>query len=292
MLKKGTLKKAIGLLPNNLSLKVKEVYHQKRHWAHPKLKKFGTVQDLYYWVADGSLDTFLPLQNYFSAFYPGLDTSTDGSICLFNNQGEVIGSKSFSLAHCGGAKLKVSSLLQEMGVSSQGGFGTLEVKIEIPDQVLREIRSQKCFYFWDRFYIGYMSASGQICFVHGVDKTNVYRHGEAKATPWYKRPGNHGWAPETPVDIDHYSKFSVIMINRTTTSSDVALTLADYRDNSMTWNAKIPPAGVHRFELTPEMMAGLATTELRMRVEGMASQYGRPVVFKEFPNGAISAMHC
>ena len=36
----------------------------------------------------------------------------------------------------------------------------------------------------------------------------------------------------------------------------------------------------------------LEASELRMKIDGMATKYGRPMVFKEFRNGAISAMHC
>jgi hypothetical protein len=287
----GILKKIAASLPEWVGLKLRALY-RREHWGHPILKKFGTVQDLYYWVADGNLDTVLPLQNYFSAFFPELDTSTVGNVSIFDNEGRSLGVKPFSMAHCGGVKFRVSSMLQEMEPSSKQEYGTLEVNIEIPSAIHREIRPQISFYFWDRFYIGYTNAPGQISFVHGVDKANIYRYGQAVPTPWYETPENRSWAPETPVDIDQYSKYTVIMINRTRASSDVDLTLADNQDNSQTWHATIQPTGVHRFELTPELLSELDPKELRIRIDGMASHYGRPMVFKEFPNGAMSAMHC
>lgn len=292
MMKQRILRKTVGMLPDSFGQKLKKLYYGRKHWAHPSLKKFGTVQDLYYWVANGSLDTVLPIQNYFSAFYPELDTATQGTVSLFDNDGKSIGTHTFTLRHNGGVKLRVSDLVKEIEGPPQHQYGTLEVNIDIPKKVLSDIQPQKSFYFWDRFYIGYTKDPGQISFVHGVDKTSIYEQGSTNATPWYPKSENRGWSPETPVDIDHYSRYTVIMINRSTARSDVALTLADYEDNSLTWNASIGPSGVHKFELTPDMLASLGRTELRMRVEGMASDYGRPMVFKEFPNGAISAMHC
>ena len=82
------------------------------------------------------------------------------------------------------------------------------------------------------------------------------------------------------------------MINRTASRRRVTLTFLDSEDNSLSWNAEIAAKGVHRFELTTEDTTGLLSKELRMGVEGMPSQYGRPIVFKEFSNGAMSAMHC
>jgi hypothetical protein len=292
VVKEEVLKKVANHLPGSVRSLAKRLYRRNSHWAHPALKKFGTVQDLYYWVADGNLDTLLLLQNYFSALYPGLNTETEGAVSLYGKSGSALGKVPFSIAHCGCAKFRVSSLLEELQVSPGNDFGTLEVNIAIPREVLEHIQYQKAFYFWDRFYIGYVNGQGQTCFVHGVDKTHIYREGKSDPLYWYKKPEGRQWAPEIPVDINIYEKFNVIMINRTSRSTNVSLTLSDSKDNSLSWSGRIPSKGVHRFELTRENTASLVPTELRMRVKGMATQYGRPVVFKEFPNGAISAMHC
>ncbi len=290
--KEMALNRAFKLLPDNLKPLARKLYYRDRHWAHPALKKFGTVQDLYYWVADGNLDTLLLLQNYFSFLYPSLNTETKGTISLYGKSGSFLGVHPFSLAHFGCARFRVFTLLEELRVSSGDDFGTLEINIAIPRDVLDHVRDQKSVYFWDRLYIGYTNAQGYTCFVHGLDKTHIYREGESDPIDWYKPVKDRQWAPETPVDIDDYERFNVIMVNRTSRNADVTLILSDTQDNSLSWSAEIPSKGVHRFELTEENTAGLSPKELRMRVKGMASQFGRPVVFKEFPNGAISAMHC
>ena len=256
------------------------------------MKKVGTVQDLYYWASDGDLDTLLVLQNYFSALYPGLDTNTEGAVSLYEKDGKSLGSKSFDLAQYGGVKFRVSALLGELQKAPEAGYGTLQVNIEIPNEVLSEARKQQPFYFWDRFYIGYVNRLGQTCFTHGVDKTHIYQEGISEPSDWYETPGGHQWTPEMPVDILDYQKLNVIMINRTSRSADMTLTLLDTEDKSLLWEAQIPPKGVHRFELDQANTADLNPKEMRMKVTGMATKYGRPVVFKEFANGSISAMHC
>ena len=286
------LKKVAGYLPNGLRSVARKAYYLNRHWAHPALKKFGTVQDLYYWVADGNLDTLLLLQNYFSALYPALNSETDGTVSLYDKDGEALGIRPFALAHHGSAKLRVSSLLRELGAPTDDTFGTLEVRIAIPTDVLAHLQDQTSIYFWDRFYIGYSTSLGQTCFVHGIDKTHIYQEGKSARAGWYKNTKGHQWAPEIPVNIEDYQRFSVIMVNRTSRRTTATLTLSDTNDGSLSWSEDIPPKGVRRFQLNPEATAGLAPVELRMRVEGMSTQFGRPVVFKEFPNGAISAMHC
>ena len=292
MNKEEILRRVVRRLPGNLGPMAKGVYYRDRARNHPALKKFGTVQDLYYWVAEGNLDTLLLLQNYFSVLYPTLRTETEGSTSLYSNDGELLGQNRFSLAQYGSAKLRVSSLLEQLQVSPDVTFGTLECDIAIPRDVLAHVQSQKAIYFWDRFYIGYINGAGQTCFVHGIEYTSIYRDGRSNSVRWNKKPEDYQWAPETPVNIEDHKKFSVIMINRTTRATDVTLVLSDSKDDSLSWSAKIAPSGVHRFELTRDNTNGLTPTEMRMRVKGMPTRFGRPVVFKEFHNGAISAMHC
>ena len=292
MVTENILKRIATYLPADVKSWGKKLYYRDRHWANAPLKNFGTVQDLYYWVSDGNLDTLLLLQNYFSVFYPLLRTDTEGVISLYGNSGDLLARKSFSIAQFGSAKFRVSLLLKELPVTSEATYGTLEVKIEIPDDVLNHVQEQKSLYFWDRFYLGYTNASGQTCFVHGVDKTHIYRQGKSDPIYWYKPGKGREWAPEIPVDIEDYEKLNVIIVNRTAKKSEVTFVLADIHDNDLSWTAEIPSKGVHRFELSRENTSDLVPTELRMRVKGMPTQFGRPVIFKEFSNGAISAMHC
>ena len=128
--------------------------------------------------------------------------------------------------------------------------------------------------------------------MHGVDKTHVYREGETQSADFYPAGPGLSWAPETPIDIEDYEKLSVVMINRTSRASEMTLHIFDVEDKTLSWEATVPPKGVHGFELTRENTAGLVPTELRLRIEGMSTKWGRPLLFKEFANGAISVMHC
>ena len=292
MMKQSVLRKAAINLPGPLKSLARVIYYRGRHWAQPDMRQLGTVQDLYYWASDGNLDTLLLLQNYFSPLYPSLNTETEGLIKIYDRQAVLLGTQQFILPRNGCAKFRVSSLLQDLCDGDPGSFGTLEVQIDIPKSVRSHIGSRKPFYFWDRFYIGYSNARGHTCFVHGVDKTHIYHDGNPAPINWYKSGDSHEWAPEMPLNIYEYERFSVIMINRTSDSANVTLTLLDVEDKSLAWTAEIPPKGVHRFTLDGDEVGDLIPTELRMRIAGMATAFGRPAVFKEFRNGAISAMHC
>jgi len=281
-------------LPRRVKTLARQWLFKHRHPSHLGLKGVGVVQDLYYWVSDGRLDTLLPIQNFFSVFFPNQDTTTTGFLEIFSHAGKKLARKEFEVPHMGCLKLRLSNVLRENGLELEkdSGFGTLICNLSVPPQVRELVEKDQPFYFWDRFYIGYVNQVGQPTFVHGVDKTFIYHSGDQDPERWYLPARDYKWAPEIPVNIQDYEKFTVIVVNRVSKPKQVKLVVADTSDLRRDWEATIQPNGVHRFELTSSNTSGLNPEELRLRIEGMSTQWGRPLVFKEFASGAISVMHC
>ncbi|MBI3320852.1 MAG: hypothetical protein HYZ91_01140 [Candidatus Omnitrophica bacterium] len=227
-----------------------------RHWSRPRLVGQGTIQDLYYWVCDDRVETNVLLNNFYSIFFPTLETATTGSVTVFE-------------------------------------YGTILFHLDIPPAVLEALREfQAPFYFWHRFYIEFVTRARQPAFVHCVDKTLILRHGNGRTGRWYPQPQPRDWAPELPVNLEDYQRLLVILINRTPRTSTVRLAVADTADRLAVLSAEIPPCGVHRFALSRETLPGLNPHALRLRVCRMPTRWARPVLFKEFANGTISTMHC
>ena len=252
----------------------------------------GVVEDLYYWVADGTLDTLLPLQNYFSVFYPELETAMSGTLILNSPSGKELGRRPIELAAHALLKLRLSQVIRDLGLQDAHGYGTLLCDWRIPDAVAERLNPKEPFYFWDRFYIGYLGPTGQPCFVHGVDKTFIAQHRSWRFDRFYPGDKRWTWIPEIPINLTQYPKCSIIMVNRTHRLANLTLQAADRRDTVRQWSAEVAPHGVHRFVLDRRTTKGLDPVDIRLQVEGMPTRYGRPVVFKEFENGAISALHC
>tara|TARA_Y100000588_G_scaffold78741_1_gene82316 strand:+ start:31538 stop:32221 length:684 start_codon:yes stop_codon:yes gene_type:complete len=226
-------------------------------------------------------------------FYPDMNTETEGSIAVYDCDGNLLTENEFVIPHCGAVKLLTSELLPEKLTNESHAYGTLQVKIDIPNPILNMIQSDNSsFYFWDRFYLGYKNQHGQTCFVHGVDKTDIYQVGQKNGLDWYRETQNLEWAPEIPVDIENYKTFTIIMINRTRDAASITLKISDDNDASNAWTLNIPGRGVRKVTLDQSDINNLMHNNLRLGVEGMPTQFGRPIVFKEFDNGGISAMHC
>lgn len=255
----------------------------------------GTVQDLYYWVADGRVDTNVLLNNFYSVFFPTVKTDTQGTVSLFAADGTPLGTTSAVVGHLQCVKLTVSRLLRQWGHAGATAppFGGLLFTMHVPPAVLEKLSDipGPC-YFWHRFYIEYVTAASQPAFVHCVDKTLIFRHGRPRPLRWYRRPQVRDWALEMPLNIDDYRRLFVVLMNRTLRVAPLTLTVEDANDQAEHFTAAIPPNGVHRFELNRQVLRRLAPGELRMRVSGLPTTWARPVLFKEFENGTISTMHC
>lgn len=266
----------------------------ERNVDRPSLIGRGTIQDLYYWVCDDRIDTNILLNNFYSVFFPRLETATVGTVTIHDPQGRRLGMTEVSVGHLQCVKLTLSHLLRQWRPTGKPAqFGSLLFALAIPPAVLEALSTaQGSFYFWHRFYIEYITRAGQPAFVHCVDKTAILRHGRSRAVPWYPRPMARDWALEMPLNIDEYRRLFVILMNRSSRPVPLALTVTDDQDRAKRFPATLPPRAVHRFELSRQILYGLAPSALRMRVVGMPTTWARPVLFKEFDNGTISAMHC
>ena len=293
MLRRKTVDVARRYAPKSLKRLARAVLTKPTpEHATAALARHGIIEDLCFWMADEHVDTVLPLQNYFSALYPELATDTRGTLHVYDARGRALLKHEFSLPGHGLAKLRVGGLLREAGARADVGYGTLLCDLEVPSPVLATLDPTTPFYFWDRFYIAYQPHGGVPCFVHGVDKTFVADAAGGGLADYYPTGQQYAWAPEIPLDLSQYVRFSVVVVNRTGVETSITLTVRDGADGTRAWTRRVPGRGAHRFTLTREDVPGLDVRDLKLRLDGIPTRWGRPVVLKEFANGAISAMHC
>lgn len=291
----GVLRSIARRMPPPVKTLGKRLFFRHRHTGHPAMRKQGVVQDLYYWICDGRVDTVMLVHNYFSVFFPQHDTTTQGRVMIYDPNGHLLGAHPVAVKPRGLHKLRMSQVLPALGVPAEDRpqEGTVVFQLDLPPGLRQPLTSlSEAFYFWHRFYIAYVTPAGQPAYVHCVDKTFIFHDDGVPPSRWYPRAESFAWAPEMPLNIEDYARLSVLMINRAPTPAPVTLELSDVHDRRKDWTQTIPPLGVRRFVLTRQETAGLHPMELRMVVRGMPTRWGRPVVLKEFANGAMSVMHC
>lgn len=250
------------------------------HPLHPSIRGLCTVQDLYYWTSEHGTQTIIPCTNYFSEYFPELDTATFGQLHIFNASGQFIQTRHFHIPARGCTPFAIPCIK----------FGTCFLELTVPQSVRAALVSKLPFAFWDRFSISYQSAKGNVSFVHGVDKTLICRDDWKQPKFWYPAGQRYSWNIEAPINLADYKQLSVVVINRTEKQCRVHLTATSTIDQNWYKSvADIPSLGVHRFQLNAHTVH--AVTQCRLRLDGMPTPYGRPVLFAEFPDGTIDVMH-
>ena len=283
-------------LPQPLKAAGKRWFFRGRHTGHPAMRGQGVVQDLYYWMCEpGRIDTVMLVHNFFSVFFPEHETATQGRVMVYDRDGRLLGECPVAVPSRGLQKLRMSQVLEAIGTPAAGrpAEGSVLFQLDVPAGLRERLAElSPSFFFWHRFYIAYVTPSGQPAYVHCVDKTFVFRDDGTPPDRWYTRRGRFAWAPEMPLNIREYARLSVIMINRSPEPAPVSVDVTDVDDRTRRWTQTIPPLGARRFPITPADVEGLHPVELRLTVRGMPTRWGRPVVLKEFANGSLSVMHC
>lgn len=263
------------------------------HPSVPALKGLGRAADIYVWIADDTVDTLVPVHNYFSVLFPDLETATDARIELYASDGRRIGSAEIAVPHLGTPAVRISKLLKDLNIAGET-YGGVIWDLRPPPAVKARLEAMaEPFLLWDRSYIGYVGPSGQVSFVHGIDKSRVITEKEIEIG-WPIGPRDSFVAtPEIPLLAGETDWVDVILQNRSRLPRRIELQARDAAGSTREWAAELPRYGTNRFRIDPSQVAGLKLdTPLSLCVSGLPTRYGRAVIFKHFASGAISAMHC
>jgi hypothetical protein len=257
----------------------------------PRFGRVGTTLDLYYWLVEDDIDTLVPIENYFSVFFPDLDTATTAEVRVLDRDGKHLGGTTVSVGHMAVPTVQVSSLVDKI---DRPAYGNLTWHLAVPEAVRAAlVEAGTPMLFWDRSYIGYAGVGGVAAFVHGVDKTEVVTE-TGQRRPWPMGASDSFVArPELPVRLDDYERIDVVLQNRALAARSVSLTATDEVGRVVEHCEVIPPLGVRRVEIDRAWAAGLDVGgSLRLGIEGLPTRFGRPLVMKRFAPGVFSLMHC
>lgn len=256
-----------------------------------QFRKYGSINELYFWRLDHGIDTVAPIQNYFSSLFPDLDTATRGQVWIFNSDGNEIASHEFNLPVHGMHPLRISEL-----VGHGNSYGTFMWHIRIPDSVASlEVVRKNLIYFTDRGYICYEKDHSQPAFMHGVDRYAVFQEQCMQSTELFygQSEGKHDWTPEFPIQGGMQSAIDVMLLNRTKRPCDCLITL--YRNGGIKifeTTQKLMPRGGAILPLGEDILKQLQDRGGYFKVSGLPTQWGRPAITRHYSCGAISVMHC
>ena len=275
-------------LPKNLkywiSRKIPDHLKREKH-----LKKFGVINDLYFWRTDNQIETIAPIQNFYSPLFPNLDTKTKGYVWIWDNQGKLINQHTFPLPHMGYYELNINKF------APSDNIGTFMWNISVPDAVadIPEVKNER-IYFTDRGYICFLKNGIQPSFIHGIDRFSTFqKQSLTNFEAFYTRDDNKTWVAEFPLNKSSETKIEIILINRSKKTRN--FTLDVFKNGNVKLFSKnhiAPSKTVIIFTLSEDELSLLGNDSGYFSISGIPTPWGRPAIMRHFKNGAISAMHC
>lgn len=270
-----------------------------RHWISRKipdhlkrekhLKKFGVINDLYFWRTDDEIETIAPIQNFYSPLFPNLDTKTKGHVWIWDNQGNLLDDHTFTLSHMGYYELNINKF------TPKDSIGTFMWHISIPDAVadIPEVKNER-IYFTDRGYICFLKNGIQPSFIHGIDRFSTFqKQSLTNFEAFYTRDDNKTWVAEFPLNKSSETKIEIILINRSKKTRNFTLNVFKNGNVKLFSKSHIAPSKtVIIFTLSEDELSLLGNDSGYFSILGIPTPWGRPAIMRHFKNGAISAMHC
>lgn len=255
---------------------------------NPSLRQFGTVQEIYPWRVDEELDTRAYIQNYFSVFYPELDTATDVGLWCYDAGGALIGQRTGKLAR---NQTLAVSLREWVGP----GRGTLMWHVVMPPSVAeRPECAQHHAYFTDRGYIAFHKEEAQASYMHGIDRYAVFQKtADKRFDAFYAAADSFEWRPEIPLSPElGCTSMDVMTVNRCKAPAEIQLELLDAAKKPVaTFKQRVSERGLFFQTLDSELLKRLGAGG-SMRATGLPTPWTRVMILRHFSSGAIAAMHC
>lgn len=256
-----------------------------------QFRKFGSINELYFWRLDHGIDTVVPIQNYYSNLFPDLETTTRGQIWIYDHSGVEIARREFELSHCGMHVVRISEL-----VGGEQTYGSFMWHVRMPDSVAnQDLVRKNLVYFTDRGYICYVKDNSQPAFVHGVDRYAVFQRQDMETNSlFYGEPERaRTWIPEFPIQAEMQSSIDVMLLNRTQSARECMLTLHRNGGEKIFESSQtIRPRGGALLKLDKPTLDLLRGDSGYFMVTGLPTHWGRPAIIRHYSSGAISVMHC
>lgn len=276
---------------NALKSRLKAALPYALQQPNPALRRFGSVDDLYPWRVDGGIDTRLFIQNYFSFFFPRLDTATEIRLWLNDANGRELARKTLPAAHLGTADVSVKSWLLELGITKTSG--TLLWHVIMPPAVAALSADQHAYYT-DRGYLAFIKDGVQPSFMHGIDRYAVFQERETETKDrFYPEGGSYSWRPEIPLGPGLVCEsLDVMTVNRSERPAALELLVLDGAGAVVeTRRRTVPARGLFLESLDGALLARLADRGC-LRVSGLPTPWSRVMILRHCPGGSISPMHC
>jgi hypothetical protein len=239
----------------------------------------------------------LHLHNFYSLFLPDIADPVDVHVLFFDADGRPLGTVTRPLAPFSALILPVAEALAELGRSA--ALGTVAVDVEPPSTYWRrlvEVGPEGAM-AQSPFWMGYHDDRGSVAYVHSIDQYygNVFGVGRLAGLAYRSRWHRGGaWTSKRLIEAKNLRSVDAYLVNHSPTAGETTVRWLTHPEGAVLveHTVKVQAHGAVRVSVTSaDLEHALGTERLRLEVDGLLTDNGKPYVMLRYADGPFSLHH-
>jgi hypothetical protein len=249
-------------------------------------------------IEEEGVHSRLHLHHFYSLFLPDVNEPVDAHVHVFDAGGRRAGAVTRTLQPLASLVLPMTEVLKELG--SAATLGSVAVDVE-PSQAysrkLVELGPQNAMAQCP-FWMGYFDDAGSVAYVHSIDQYygEVFGVGRVAGLA-YRARWHRGtqWASKRLIDAEGLRRADAYLVNHSPSAGQTTVrwraqpggeTLAER-------TVTVQAHGAVRVGVTGDDIArvGIPVQHVRLEVDGLLTENGKPYVMVRYADGPFSLHH-
>jgi hypothetical protein len=249
-------------------------------------------------IEEEGVHSRLHLHHFYSMFLPDVNEPVDAHLHVFGADGGRLGVVTRRLQPLTSLVLPMNKVLAEL--RSPATLGSVAVDVEPSDAYARklvEIGPQNAM-VQSPFWMGYYDEAGSVAYVHSIDQFygTVFGVGRVAGLAYRARSHRSGdWASKRLIDTTGLRRADAYLVNHSSSAGQTTIRWRAHPDGATLAErtVTVQPHGAVRVGVTAADVARASTPveRLRLEVDGLLTENGKPYVMLRYGDGPFSLHH-
>jgi hypothetical protein len=249
-------------------------------------------------IEEDGVHSRLHLHNFYSLFLPDVRDPVDVHVRVYGADGRTLGTVDRRLSPFTSLTLPMAEVLAELHASAP--LGTVAVDVEPGEAYAKrlvEVGPQNAT-AQSPFWMGFYDDGGSVAYVHSIDQYYGAVFGIGRVAGYAFRARWHrggDWSSKRLIDAEDLTRADAYLVNHSPTRGDATLRWVAHPTGTTIAERKvsIAPHGAARVSVTADDVAraGAGEGQVRLVVDGLLTDNGKPYVMVRYGKGPFSLHH-
>jgi hypothetical protein len=249
-------------------------------------------------IEEEGVHSRLHLHHFYSMFLPDVNEPVDAHVHVFGAGGVRLGVVTRTLQPLTSLVLPMTEVLAELKSTETLGSVALDVEPSAAyERKLVEIGPDNAR-VQSPFWMGYFDAGGSVAYVHSIDQFYGEVFGVPRAAGFAFRARWHRggeWSSKRLIDAEGLRRADAYLVNYSSSAGETTIRWRAHPDGAVLsqQTVTVQPHGAVRVSVSGEDVAKASgpVGQLRLEVDGLLTENGKPYVMLRYGNGPFSLHH-